>query len=174
MNKPQIVDLINQKHDALFQWLQNHDGSKWEKGPEGKWTTGQHIKHLHQSMQPLNKVLKVPKMFLSYKFGVSNRATRSYDELVSKYQSKVHQMDGVVSPYSKNLTVPMLSEKATLINMLNDEKEIMLKKFDKWNEPNLDKYIVPHPLLGRMPFREMFMFMGYHTEHHHKILAKKY
>lgn len=175
MNKEQIANLVNEKHATLYAWLAEHDIQKWEQGPDGKWTTGQHVKHLVQSLRPLNKVLRLPKFFLKYKFGVSNRNTRSYDEVVAKYQSKVVKVPpGFVSPFSKEMTIPTSSEKESLIKTLDTEKDVMLNKMSKWKAGDLDKYIVPHPLLGRMPMREMFMFMGYHTEHHYKILEEKY
>lgn len=174
MEKSQMVDLLDQKHDLLISWLESHPEEKWIKGPDGKWTTGQHIRHLIQSIQPLNKAITLPKFFLKYKFGLSNRDTRSYEMLVQKYQQKVATLSNTVSPFSQNMKVPSISEKQNLIKSLEKEKNTLQRKIQKCNESHLDTYILPHPLLGRMPIREMVMFTGYHTEHHYKILKEKY
>lgn len=174
MNKTEIETLTEEKHNALCQWLSSHEDDKWIKGPEGKWTTGQHIYHLIVSAQALNKALLLPKIVLSSKFGKSNRATRTYDEVVLKYNTKLAENPNVESPLNKDMRLPTIKQKQEVINTLTKEKNTLLKRIGKWKEKDLDTYILPHPLLGRMPIREMMMFMGYHTEHHHRILQEKY
>jgi hypothetical protein len=36
----------------------------------------------------------------------------------------------------------------------------------KWPENDLDKYRLPHPLLGKLTLREMLFFTLYHNRHH--------
>jgi hypothetical protein len=175
MEKQQIHNLINDKHASLIHFLSTHDDQKWNKGPEGKWATGQHIVHLTQSTEPLNKALKVPKLILQYKFGKANRPCRSYDEVVKRYLEKLAKLDGkIVSPYSNKMpkTPPIGKEK--LIAELTNQKNILLKRLNKISEKQLDKYLIPHPAMGRMIMREIIMWSAYHTEHHHKLLRANY
>lgn len=175
MNKKQITNLINDKHDALIQFLADHDNQRWNKGPENKWTSGQHIVHLIQSTKPLNKALRIPKFILQYKFGKANRPCRSYDELVSRYLEKLAKVNGQVnSPYSNNMPLTPPSEKEIIISELTNQKNILLKKLDKLSDKQLDKYLIPHPAMGRMILREIIMWSAYHVEHHHNILKAKY
>lgn len=174
MNKKELENHVEKTHASLCDWLIAHDDNKWEKGPNGKWTTGQHIKHLLLSAEAFNKALLFPKIILGSKFGKSNRDTRSYDEVVEKYHLKLAANPNVESPFNKGLDVPTIEQKQALIDSLNKEKNTLLKRMNKWKEKDLDTYILPHPLLGRMPIREMAMFMSYHTEHHHTILKEKY
>ena len=37
---------------------------------------------------------------------------------------------------------------------------------DKFSEDEIDTYILPHPLLGKLTIREMIYFTIYHVEHH--------
>ncbi|BAO77093.1 hypothetical protein [Winogradskyella sp. PG-2] len=46
MNKEDIVDLIESKHNELITWLKNQPEDAWTQGPEGKWTSGQQALHL--------------------------------------------------------------------------------------------------------------------------------
>lgn len=175
MKKQQIHNLINDKHQALIQFLNTHDDLKWNQGPEGKWTTGQHVIHLIQSTKPLNKALSVPKFILQYKFGKANRNARSYDEVVTRYLDKLAKVDGkITSPYSSKMPETPPTGKDELINELTKQKDILLKKLDKHSEKQLDKYLVPHPAMGRMILREIIMWSAYHTEHHHKSLKANY
>ena len=60
MDKKVIAQLIDEKHNALIDWLEQQPEASWTKGPEGKWTTGQHTLHLLQSIKPLNFALSLP------------------------------------------------------------------------------------------------------------------
>jgi len=175
MNKNEVFELLNVKHEQLYDWLKQHENQNWENGPDGKWTTGQHVLHLIQSEKALNKALSMPRFLLKYKFGLCNRAVRNYDEIIEKYNEKLAKVPkGVESPFSKNMIIPKIAEKQNYISQLKMEAEKMIKKYNKWNEKDLEKYIVPHPLLGRMPLKEIVMWNAYHTETHLKILNEKY
>lgn len=43
MDKLAIADGIEEKYQVLFDWLNQQPAENWETGPEGKWTTSQHI-----------------------------------------------------------------------------------------------------------------------------------
>jgi len=47
-----------------------------------------------------------------------------------------------------------------------------VKKIKNYNEANLDKYIIPHPLLGKLTLREMLFFTIHHNEHHLDLIKK--
>ena len=42
-----------------------------------------------------------------------------------------------------------------------------------WKEPALDRYRLPHPLLGRLTVREMLFFTLYHNAHHLNLAASR-
>lgn len=174
MTKPELVQLTNDKFQMLFDFLETHDVDKWDKGPEGKWTTGQHIMHLLQSIKPLNKAMGLPMFVLWYKFGKANRGPRTYDVVKDKYKTKLAAAGTVISPFSKNMPETPPSGKQAIIDQLNNQKEIFIKKVNKISEKNLDKYLIPHPLLGRMLIREIIMWHSVHAEHHLEILKEKY
>lgn len=174
MTKSEILQLTDQKFQNLFDFLESHDNEKWNQGPEGKWTSGQHIVHLIQGAKPLNKALGMPKFILWYKFGKANRGPRTYDEVVAKYHTKLRAAGEVISPFSKNMPDTPPDGKQAIISKLSKERDILTKKINKISEKDLDKYLIPHPLMGRMLIREMLMWNAYHIEHHHMILEDKY
>ncbi len=174
MTKQEIKTLLDQNHLSILSFLENHDNSKWNKGPKGKWTTGQHIIHLTQSIKPLNKALSTPKFILQYKFGKANRTPRSIDQIVEKYHEKLKNPNLTVSPFSRVLPETPPATKKVIIKKFTRQKEVLVKKLARISDKKLDKYIVPHPLMGRMLLREIIMWTAYHTEHHHKQLRENY
>lgn len=174
MDKLAIADLIEEKYQVLFDWLNQQPTENWETGPEGKWTTSQHILHLVNSLQLLNNALSYPRFFLKYKFGLSNRPSRSYEEVVKKYQDKlVENLDKSIE-FNKDLKSPLLKDKPRLMTRLQIQHKKLQYKTRKISDVNLDTLVIPHPLMGKMTVRELIMWAAYHTEHHTTILKNLY
>ena len=174
MDKEAIAELIDEKHETLFNWLEQQDPEHWETGPNGKWTTGQQALHLLQSLKPLNDALSMPKFLLKYKFGKANRAVRDYSTVVQRYQERLKNAEGMTFKGSRNMKVPKLKDKDYIINRLKTECKKLQYKTKKWKDNDLDNFILPHPLMGKMPVREIVMWTAYHVEHHTKTLKENY
>jgi len=170
MNKEQITKLLKDNFIAINEWVTNHNDSEFEVSRrEGKWTTGQHIDHLVRSTAPLTKIYTLPKFVLKWKFGVNNRAERSYEETYERYKSALKnkriKATGRFAPAEiKN------SDKSSKIMELKCQGKKFIKAVNKQSEEHLSKYIIPHPAMGYLTFREMAYFTAFHTAHHHNIL----
>ncbi len=174
MTKLEIADLLENKHQALFEFFENQDDELWEKGPENKWTSGQQAYHLLQSIQPLNNALTLPKFILRLRFGKANREVRDYKTVVNRYHERLEQADGATFPPSKNMKIPPASNKHYILDRLRIENKKLQYMTRKWKDEDLDKIILPHPLMGKMPVRELLMWTAYHTEHHTRSLKENY
>ena len=174
MDKEAIADLLDNKYNTLITWLENQDEEKWETGPVGKWTTGQQTLHLLQSIKPLNNALSMPKFMLKYKFGNANRDVRDYETITKRYQERLLDAKGKTFKRSQNMKAPRLDEKEYILNRLQVENKKLQYKTRKISDKNLDTLILPHPLMGKMPIREIIMWSAYHVEHHTQTLENNY
>ncbi|WP_111684230.1 DinB family protein [Winogradskyella tangerina] len=174
MDKEAIAELIDEKHTQLIDWLRQQSEESWTEGPVGKWTTGQHALHLLQSIKPLNFALSMPKFFLKYKFGKANRPVRAYDAIVKRYEERLEQAQGATFRGSQNMKIPPVSEKNYILNRLQTESKKLQFKTKKMSDKHLDNLILPHPLMGKMPIREIIMWTAHHVEHHSETLKTKY
>lgn len=174
MNKESIIKQLETNHEALFIWLENQSEEKWLDGPDNKWTVGQHILHLTKSLQLLNNAMSFPAFILKYKYGLVNRELRNYDSVAKRYRDKLNANLERAKEFNSNLKVPPLSEKNRLINKLKIQNKKLQYKTRKWKDKNLDTLILPHPLMGKMPLREIIMWTAYHTEHHTTTLKNNY
>lgn len=174
MHKDEIADLMEEKYHALLNFLEVQDKEKWTQGPEGKWTTGQQALHLLQSIKPLNDILSMPRFFFKYAFGKNNRELYDYDTIVQNYQKALKENDDFVFTASKNMKVPKLKDKTYILNRLQVEGKKLQYKTRRISDKNLDTLVLPHPLLGKMPIREILMWTAYHVEHHTKQLQENY
>ena len=175
MTKDDITELLQEKHQTLFDWIESHDDDNWETGPKDKWTTGQQALHLLQSIKTLNDAMSMPKFLLKYKFGRANRDVRDFNAIVKRYQERLADLPkGTEFQPSKKMKVPNLNDKSYILNRLQVENKKLQYKTQKWKDKDLDNYILPHPLMGKMPVREIVMWTAYHVEHHTKQLQEKY
>lgn len=174
MNKDQIVAILEEKHVHLFEHIAQCSDKEWNDGPLEKWTFGQHVLHLSESLTLLNKALSYPKFILKYKFGIANRPLRDYDEIVLRYKEKLAANKDRAKQFNSKLSMPAAQEKEKLVRILQLQKNKLQKTTLKWKDKDLDRLLIPHPLMGRMPVREIIMWTAHHTEHHTQILKNKY
>ena len=174
MTKLEIADLLEAKHQALFQYFEKQKDELWEKGPDGKWTSGQQAFHLLQSIKPLNTALNLPKFILRFRFGKTNRDVRDYDTVVKRYHERLETSDGATFAPSRNMQIPPASYKSYILDQLRIENKKLQYMTNKWKDKDLDAIVLPHPLMGKMPVRELLMWTAYHVEHHTKSLLSDY
>lgn len=149
MNQQDIIKFINQSFHDVNDWFNNHDDNKFNIGPSGKWDTSQHLDHLITSAKMLNKGIRIPKFILKYKFGKPNRELRTLDQIKARYHQKLSEIpDDFVNPISSKKF--SIAEKSQALNEFAEAGKKLTNSINRWSEKQLDAYIIPHPLLGRM------------------------
>ncbi len=63
------------------------------------------------------------------------------------------------------------AKKFPFIQKWQRENEKYLESLElRWSDRQLDQYLAPHPLLGKLTLRELCYFTIYHTGHHLDII----
>ncbi len=139
--------------------------------PQQKWSIAENVDHLIRSIKTTRLPYSLPKFFVRMTFGKPNRDSRSYEELVAKYKMKLEQggkASGRFIPKTKAV------KKIEVVREWQKRNEKYLESLDlKWKDQQLDQYIAPHPLLGKITLRELCYFTIYHTEHHLNIIKRR-
>lgn len=170
-NKPSIIAALNQKVDSFNLFIDSLNKEGFEANPEGKWSAGQNLDHLIRAIKPLQLAYVLPKFMLKLLFGKTNRSSRTYEELVLKYKAKLAAGGRAGAAFIP----PIISfeRKTELIKKYDSQKIKLIKKIQRQSEEELDYYILPHPLFGKLTMREMLFFTIYHNEHHLDLLQKR-
>lgn len=134
--------------------------------PQDKWSPAQQVKHLVTSTNTARLAFILPKIIVRLVGGKPNRQSRTFDELVNRYQLKLQQGGRASGRYIPK-AIPASNGKENLLH----EFALSMEKFgsavkNKWKENKLDDYLAPHPLLGKITLRELCYFTIYHTTHH--------
>lgn len=171
MDKSELKAALIKSYQHFINYVDDLTLDEYDFAPEGKWTAGQQTEHLIKSTNPIVKGLSLPKFILKLKFGKANRTSKTYDELVSKYHTKLEQGGKSTDKYSPSKVPGSLRQKKS--KQLLRNIEVINSKLEAWSEQDLDSFIVAHPLLGKITIRELMYFTSYHA-HHHQMLIKHY
>lgn len=170
MNLTNIKQKLQENHHKFLEYLGEFSDAELVLSKNNKWTAGQHLEHIYLAVKPVRVALSLPKFLLKLVFGQANRSSKSEEELVKKYKLKLAnggRASGRFIP--KKVTAEMV------INLRHDlKKEVdhLCTKLDKFTEEELDRYVLPHPLLGKLTLREMLYFTSYHVTHHHELVKQ--
>lgn len=170
-NKKEIIEALNEKVNTFTQFISGLGKEDFEVMPGGKWSAGQNLEHLIRSIKPLQTAYSLPKFMLALLFGKSNRPSKTYDALVEKYKARLAAGGRARGPFIP--PVVLFDKKDLLIKEYERHKTKLIKKIEKHSEEELDKYILPHPLLGKLTLREMLFFTVHHNQHHLDLLKSR-
>jgi len=139
--------------------------------PAEKWSIAENVDHLIRAVKTTQLAYSLPKFIVRMASGKPNWPSRSYDELVAKYKLKLTQGGKASGRY-----LPKISggTKFSLMQQWQRRNENYLESVElRWSDNQLDRYIVSHPLLGKITLRELCYFTIYHTEHHLDIIKTR-
>lgn len=146
------------------------DTDQLAMAPEGKWSADQQLSHVVKSLKAIHTGFSLPKFQLKLMFGKSNRPLRTYDEVVERYHQKLAAGYENRSAYMPSSVDP--AEVKELADKMMSYASRISKKIGGYSEEDLDTYLLPHPLIGKMTLREMGYFTAYHCRHHMRFVRE--
>ena len=167
MKKDELQEVLLKNHTEFTEFIGSLSDVVARNSLPGKWTPVQQLDHIAKSVSPVNLAFLLPKFLLPLIFGRANRASRSYDELVLNYKAKLQAGGKSTARFLPDSTC----DRFALIKALQSNVKMLASRIDRFSETELDAYILPHPLLGKLTLREMIYFTIYHVEHHHSQVS---
>ena len=172
MTKQEIIHKLIANHRAFAEFIIGLSEQEFIISNDGKWTAGQQVDHLCRGVKPLLQGFMLPKVVIGTMFGKADRSSIDYDALVAKYRELLANGGKASGKFIPETINP--HQKETLCNELLKMVESLSEKIDKFSEKDLDKYLLPHPLIGKLTVREMLYFTIYHAEHHHQATLRNF
>lgn len=169
--KQEIASCLLESSRSFLTCIERMNAERFS-APAGtsEWSPAQHLDHLTRSTGAVSYALAMPRFILKF-FGTPNRPGRTYDELKKKYLEKL-QKGGRAS--GRYIPAPQHKiDRAKALARFRKKSEKLLLKVSAMKENELDVYLLPHPLLGKLTIREMLFFTIYHTYHHLDIVNNK-
>jgi hypothetical protein len=164
MDKKEIITHLKDNYAAFVQMIEAMSEEDFLFTTDNKWTPGQQADHILRSIKPVNMAFAIPIFVLDLVFGKANRQSRSYAGLVHRYFDKLAEGGKASSRYIPPAI--SLKRKKRICKSITATIAALIKKVAKYSEEDLDDFILPHPLLGKVTLREMLYFTAYHVDHH--------
>ena len=178
--KKDLIAAIDKAHQETMAWYENQSNDDFNKEfVAGKWTAAGHLYHLIVTNNEIAKGFGLPKMMLRMSFVTSNRKERTFDQQRQKYKDSLAKIINTTgqgakpgSKYEPDSEV--VYDKSELLKEYQESLTTLLEKIEKQSEEQLSKFVLPHPLMGKLTLREFAYFADFHTQHHLDNLKANY
>lgn len=159
--------------DEFLACCKAADNRSFFAQPADKWSIAQNVTHLITSTRITSLAFRLPKFIVRLYGGTPNRPSRTYDELVEKYKLKLQQGGRASGPFIPK-SVPASAGKENIVAIFETKMNRLIAAIENnWKDHQLDQYLAPHPLLGKITLRELCFFTIYHTYHHLIIIRSR-
>jgi hypothetical protein len=169
MNKIELSKRLIQEHQSFIDFISSLSNEDLMRSHDNKWNPAQQLEHVYLCLRPVKMALSLPNIIPTILFGKSKEGSRTYESLVEAYQLKLKNGGKSPSMYKPKKSVRDVDKlKIVLIHLVNN----ISNKLSHFQENDLDSFLLPHPLLGKLTIRELVFFAIYHVGHHQKQIEK--
>jgi DinB family protein len=167
--KNDLLATLKDSNRRAAAWFQGIAVNNFFERDGDVWSPSDNLDHMIKAVKPITKALKLPKITLHVMFGKPDKVSVSYEELCKLYRDVLASGGQASGRYLPNQQSPKEDTekcKSNLLQQWSDAGEELVSAADKWREDDLDRYQLPHPLLGKLTVREMLYFTIYHNLRH--------
>ncbi len=173
-SRDQLLAALDGAHRQAAELFASFSPDDFFRRPEPEvWSPGENVIHLVKSVKAVAGGMQQPKLLLRSMFGTA-RGSQRYGEVRDRYLQAL--ADGAVAT---GRFVPPASpqgdaapSRSRALAGWQSAGDSLVKVVGKWREDALDKYRLPHPVLGKISVREMLFFTHYHDLYHMEIVRR--
>lgn len=166
------TDLISALKDSIQRaenWFSEIPASDFFTRQGEIWSPSDNVDHLIKAVKPIIKALRLPKFTLHTMFGKPEKPSMTYEELCQIYRdelAKGAQASGRFLPNQESPGENADTQKRELLEQWSNASAELVSIVEILDENELDQYLLPHPILGKLTIREMLFFTIYHNLRH--------
>ena len=166
--KSQLITAFKDSNRHVLDWFTKISAKDFFTRQGEVWSASDNVDHLIKSHKPIAKALRLPKFTLQAMFGKPEQPSRSYEEICRIYRNEITKGAQASGRYLPNQDSPANAEekKKELLAQFSKASADLVSVAEKWTESELDSYLLPHPLIGKLTIREMLYFTIYHNLRH--------
>ena len=166
--KSELITGLKDSNQRVTNWFEKVPAQEFFIRHRKVWSASDNLDHLIKSHKPIAKALKLPKFTLQAMFGKPEIPSRSYEEICTIYRDEIAKGAQASGRYLPNQENPEHAEekKMELLSKFSKASEELVSVAEKWTESELDSYLLPHPLIGKLTIRELLYFTIYHNLRH--------
>lgn len=167
--RKELINKLKDSNQRVINWFIETPSQNFFTRQSEEWSASDNVDHLIKSHKPIAKALKLPRITLRAMFGKLARVAMTYEELCQIYRDEIAkgaQASGRYLPNQENPGSDAETKKKELLDQFSRASAELVSAAEKWDEKDLDDYLLPHPILGKLTIREMLFFTIYHNLRH--------
>jgi hypothetical protein len=171
-NKVEILVKSEETFNELTSYCSSIPETIFFRQPADKWSIAQNIHHLIIITKTSTAAFALPIFLVRLIGGKATRASWPYEKLVYNYKVILDEGGKAKGRYIPPPLKPsrLVSRERIMANWRKSTGLYLQTIRKSRTDSQLDKYMVPHPLLGKITLRELCYFNIYHTLHHLEII----
>ena len=167
--KTELITALKDSNQRAEQWFLKIPANEFFTRHGDVWSPSDNVDHLIKAVKPITLALKLPKITLQAMFGKPEKSSITYEELCQIYREAIAngaQASGRYLPKQESPNEDAEARKRELLGQWSKANVELVSAAEKWNDSELDEYLLPHPLIGKLTVREMLFFTIYHNLRH--------
>lgn len=167
--KSDLLIALDDSNQRAESWFNEMPAKDFFTRHGDVWSPSDNVDHLIRAVKPIAKALKLPKITLQAMFGKPKKPSMTYEELCQVYRDEIAkgaQASGRYLPNQESPVEDAEDKMKSLLDQWSRANNELLSVVEKWDEKELDQYLLPHPLIGKLTIREMIFFTIYHNLRH--------
>jgi hypothetical protein len=171
-----IVAALERVHRESVAYWQTYPTPLFFAPLGTSWAPADHVRHLTKSVRAVAAGLRWPRLVLRVAFDRPRRPSRAYDVLRADYRAALARggQAGKYAPSPIAVAGRSLEDtRAQIMAYHAAAVDALGEAADRWAEAALDRYQLPHPLLGPLTIRELLAFTLYHNVHHVHVAERR-
>lgn len=163
----QIAATLERVQDESVAYWSGFDTSEFFAKIDGHWSPAETVRHLIKSIRPVTKALTLPRLVLRLMFGKPRRNSARWSDVQARYLGLLEAggKAGRFAPSDRE-EQDLEAGRTRIMSQFVQANRDLRAALAKWPDRSLDRYQLPHPLLGKLTLREMLIFTAYHQTHH--------
>ncbi|MDP9194784.1 MAG: DinB family protein [Acidobacteriota bacterium] len=163
----EIVATLERVQEESVAYWSAFDTAAFFARIDGHWSPAENVRHLIKSIRPVTKALGLPRLVLRFMFGNPRRNSERWSDVQTRYLGLLDAGGnaGRFAPSEREET-DLEAGRARIMGQFVQANRDLRAAITKWPDRSLDRYQLPHPLLGKLTLREMLIFTAYHQTHH--------
>ncbi len=172
----ELAEALRRIHRESVSYWSGYETTSFFRRPEPEvWAPADQVRHLTKSITAVTRGLTMPRVVLLFSFGWSRSPSRRLDALRSDYRARLGQggRAGRFAPRALEAGETDEASRARIMARHASAVGEIAAATGRWSERALDRYRLPHPLLGRLTVREMLLFTVIHNVHHVHVAERR-
>ena len=167
--KSELISALKDSNLRAEDWFLKIPADEFFTRHGEVWSPSDNVDHMIRAVKPITKALNLPKITLEAMLGKAEKPSVSYEELCKIYRDELAKgalASGRYLPDQESPSENAEQKKKDLLQQWSTASDELVSVVELWDENDLDNYLLPHPILGKLTVREMIFFTIYHNLRH--------